>query len=40
MLMQRRQYKNLSVVNTTLADSTSSKRVMRDLLMLKDQYII
>ena len=37
--MQKRQYKNLSVVNTTLADSTSSRGVTRGLLTLKDQYI-
>jgi len=37
--MQKRQYKNLSVVNTTPADSTSSKGITRGLLTLKDQYI-
>jgi len=37
--MQKRQCKNLSVVNTILADSTSSRGVIRDLLTPKDQYI-
>ena len=39
MLTQKRQYKNLSVVNTTLTDSTSSRGVTRGLLTPKDQYI-
>ena len=38
-LTQKRQCENLSVVNTTPADSTSSRGVTRDLLTPKDQYI-
>jgi len=38
-LTQKRQYKNLSVVNTTPVDSTSSREVTHGLLTPKDQYI-
>jgi hypothetical protein len=38
-LTQKRQCENLSMVNTTPADSTSSRGVTRDLLTPKDQYI-
>jgi len=38
-LTQKRQCKNLSIVNTTPADSTSSRGITRGLLTPKDQYI-